>query len=1021
MNSVRSCNSKLAVCLLPFVLLSWSARAQISPSAYRVLGQTTLSYDGLNLVQGIELNTPTGVALDGRGAQVHLYIADSLNSRVLCYQNAAAYQIGNPPDQVLGQPGPQYSGPYGIGAVGFLEPLGVAVDPTNGNLYIADFGNNRVLRYLSPFDNPGQVQPNAVYGQANFTTFSAGTSATSLNQPRSVAVDGSGNLWVADTGNNRVLRYGASILNNPAPVAADTLIGQQGYGSAGANRGGAVSASGFDTPAGVAVDAQNNLYVADFNNTRVLKFPTPGTGVLNPAATAVWGETSFTARGATQPATNSSLGGPQGVALDSQGNLYVAVPLDNRVLVFPTAGVATGTAATSVFGQSSFTSTTANAGVAPGASASTLFGPTGAAVDPSGNVFIADAANNRVLKVPGSSKSANQVWGQSDFGSNGPNQIKPTSIDFPYQIAIDYSQSPFALYVSDAANNRVLVWENSVTYLSGAPADLVIGQPSMATWAPNIDSGALAQPTATSLSSPTGIAVDKNGTLFVADMRNNRVLRFPRPTAQQGRITPDAVIGQTNFTSSTFAVVSASSLNAPGGLAIGPNGDLFVADTGNNRVLEFQSNPGNGASAIRVYGQPNMNASGKPFQLSVQTLSAPQGVAVDPASNLYVTDTGANRVVVYSNTLAAASAGAAASYVIGQSNFSGGAGGTGLNTPIGVGIDGNGQIYVSDSNNNRVLIFPSLITLPVGGAVATGVVGEPNLTTLTPDWDGQNGLASPDSLFHPAGVFLDRQGTLYVGDAGNNRVLQFLKLAVVVNAATFQTGGSVSPGSIATLGGNAVAATVAQASGNTWPTTLADRQVVLNDQLLSPIYYVGLNQINFQVPSNAGVGSNRIAVRLADTGELVAGGSLVVGATSPGLFTLTQNGSGQAAVLNQDNSLNGPTNAAARGSTIQLYGTGQGLVSPAVQDGTAAPVSPLSYTVAVPTTDPSTCLNSQPSVCVAFGSTGFGAIQYSGLAPGFIGLWQINVAIPSSTPVGNVNVRVVIDATTSNIVTIAVK
>src|SRR5579863_10747985 len=162
----------------------------------------------------------------------------------------------------------------------------------------------------------------------------------------------------------------------------------------------------------------------------------------------------------------------------------------------------------------------------------------------------------------------------------------------------------------------VLVWKDSVHFQSGDPADLVIGQPNLQSSAANVDSGAAQKPTSTSLSAPTGIAVDAGGTLYVADSGNNRVLRYQRPTAQQGRITPDAVIGQTTFTSSTSAVVSASSLSAPGGVAVGPNGDLFVADAGNNRVLEYQPSPGTGASAIRVYGQPGMNSSLKPSQLS---------------------------------------------------------------------------------------------------------------------------------------------------------------------------------------------------------------------------------------------------------------------------------------------------------------------------------------------------------------------------------------------------------------------
>ena len=205
------------------------------------------------------------------------------------------------------------------------------------------------------------------------------------------------------------------------------------------------------------------------------------------------------------------------------------------------------------------------------------------------------------------------------------------------------------------------------------------------------------------------------------------------------------------------------------------------------------------------------------------------------------------------------------------------------------------------------------------------------------------------------------------------------------------------------------------------PTTLLNRQILVNDQLPSAIYYLGPNQANFQIPSNTPVGTARICVRTGDTGELIAGGALLTAAASPGLFTSTQNGSGQGAVVNQDGSLNSAANPAPVGSTITLYGTGQGQVSPAVSDGTPAPKLPLSSTVALPTSDGKTCLNSQPAVCVAIGS-GFGNIQYTGLAPGYIGLWQINVTVPQGIVTGSaVPVKVVIDGIQSNLATIAVR
>src|SRR5215467_7710121 len=111
------------VLFFSFILASVPlAQSQVSTSAYRVLGQPDLRQDGVNLVQGVEFYSPTGVAVDSRGGQIHVYVADTLNSRVLAWRDAQSYQISDPPTLVLGQPGPQYSKPYGIGSKGFNGP-----------------------------------------------------------------------------------------------------------------------------------------------------------------------------------------------------------------------------------------------------------------------------------------------------------------------------------------------------------------------------------------------------------------------------------------------------------------------------------------------------------------------------------------------------------------------------------------------------------------------------------------------------------------------------------------------------------------------------------------------------------------------------------------------------------------------------------------------------------------------------------------------------------------------------------
>jgi uncharacterized protein (TIGR03437 family) len=1004
-----------------FFLATAFAQAQISTSAYRVLGQPDLHQNSVNMVLGVELNAPSGIAIDGRGGQVHVYVSDTRNSRVLAWQDARSYQIGDPPSLVLGQPGPQYSRPLGIGLKGFNAPLGLAVDAGTGNLYVADFGNNRVLRFPAPFANPTRVEPDAVYGQPSFTSNSPGASASLLNKPRSVAVDGGGNLWVADTGNHRVVRFSAATLDSPTPPSADTVIGQKDFLSSSANRGsGGVTASGFDTPTGLAFDAQGNLYVADFNNTRVLKFSSPlGPNAADPAASAVIGQSNFTTRAIPLQPSNSTLAGPTGVSVDGSGSLYVAVPSDNRVLVFSTATIASG--AQNVLGQANFSANTANAGVFPQASPNTLSGPADVKLDPNGNVYVADAGNNRVLLFPSGSKTATMAWGQSSFSANGPNQIKPTSLNSPAMMAIDYSQEPYALYISDSANHRILVWKDSVQFRNGDPADFAIGQPDLRSGFANVDTRGSSSPSSTSLSSPQGIVVQQDtGILFVADSGNNRILRFPRPVSQVGRITPDAVIGQVDFTSSVSAAISASSLKAPSGLAFGPDGDLFVADTGNNRVVEFGA--GNQLAAIRVYGQPSFTSGVAPAQVSAQTLIAPQGIFVDAAFNLYVADTGANRVVIFPNTQAAPSGGMAAAFVIGQTRFDSTSGGsTVLRGPTDLAVDLSGNIYVADAGNNRVLEFPSLLFLPVADAVPFAVIGQRDINGSGPNWNSQDGLATPEGLFGPVGVYLDRQDTLYVADAGNSRLVHFLKAMNAVHAATLQSGVPVAQGGLVALLGAGFANDNAAADGTPWPTSLVNRQVVVNDQTLASLHSVTPTQVNFQFPSAAPVGSDRIAVRQADTGELIAGGSILAAATSPGLYTVSGSGAGQAVAFNQDNTANSSSNPAAVGSVITLYGTGQGQVSPSVPDGMEAPSGPQATTVAVPTSDGKACLTSQPSMCVAIGST-FGEVQYSGLAAGSVGKWQISLKIPQGTASGNaVPVRVLINGVPSNTVTVAIR
>ncbi len=334
----------------------------------------------------------------------------------------------------------------GVSANSLYQPYGVALDSSN-NLYVPDYQNSRVLFYPS-----GSTTATRVYGQlGSFTTNTpnnGGISANSLEIPAGLALDSSGNLYVADLGNNRVLFYPYG------STTAARVYGQGGsFTTSTANKGG-VSANSLFGPAGVALDSSGNLYVVDFDNNRVLFYPSGST-----TATRVYGQGgSFTTNTPNNGGISAnSLFQSTGVALDSSGNLYVADAGNNRVLFYPSGS----TTATRVYGQlGSFTTGTQNNG---GISANSLDDPFGVALDSSGNLYVGDTYNSRVLFYPSGSTTATRAYGQGgSFTTGTPNNggISANSLNYPDGVALDSSSN---LYVADLLNNRVLAYPPTTT------------------------------------------------------------------------------------------------------------------------------------------------------------------------------------------------------------------------------------------------------------------------------------------------------------------------------------------------------------------------------------------------------------------------------------------------------------------------------------------------------------------------------------------------------------------------------
>ncbi len=734
------------------------------------------------------LCVPFGVAVDGAG---NVYVADQINNRVLEYDSPLA--TDTVADRVFGQGGSFTSLTCDLGGVGASSlcfiggrkaPSPVAVDG-HGNLYVADIVNSRVLEYDSPLTT--DTVADRVFGQAAFATSTCNTtgfgsipSASTLCFPVGVAVDSAGNLYVADLDNNRVLEYDSPLTTD---TVADRVFGQGGDFTTNicntAGGGSPPTAGTLCSPDAVGLDSADNLYVPDTGSNRVLEYDSPLT--TNNVADRVFGQGSFTTStcntgGLGTPPTASSLCGPQGVAVDGTSGLYVSDTQNNRVIAYD-GPLTTDAVADQVFGQGgSFTSNTCNLG---GTSAASLCNPLTEAVDGAGNLYVADG-NNRVLEYDtplATDGVADRVFGQADFTSGGPgcNQGDgPTAgtLCNPAGATVDGAGN---VYVADWANNRVLEYDSGLT--TDAIADRVFGQGGDFTTG-LCDKGGIGAGSLCFNGGKTGpVAVDGHGNLYVTDSVNSRVLEYDNPIATD--TVADRVFGQANFTIGQCGG-GASGLCYPLGVALDSAGNLYVADTSNNRVLEYDSPLTTNTVADRVFGQGGDFASNtcNLGGTSASSLCGPNAVAVDAHGNLYVTDGNQlysahsnNRVLEYdspltTNTVADRVFGQGGDFASNTCNL-GGTSASSLCVPSGVGVDAAGNLYVADRLNNRVLEYDTPLATDTvadrvfgqGGDFATGQCNKGGI--------GAGSLCVLD------GLTLDAAGNLYVADGDNNRVLEY--------------------------------------------------------------------------------------------------------------------------------------------------------------------------------------------------------------------------------------------------------
>jgi hypothetical protein len=606
-------------------------------------------------------------------------------------------------------------------AASFQTPAGVATDSA-GNLYVADF-NNETIRKITP---GGVVTTLA--GKAEVMGSADGTGAAArFSGPSGVATDGAGNVFVADSGNNTIRKI------TPTGVVT-TLAGTAGITGSTDGTG---TAARFWVPQGLATDSSGNVYVADSSNNTIRKI-TPTGMVTTLAGTAgVIGSADGTGAAA-------SFDNPDGIATDSVGNVYVGDTLNSTIRKITPAGLVTTLAGTPGV-----------TGSADGTGAAARFDtPDGVATDDAGNVYVGDVNGHTIRKITPAG-IVTTLAGTAGVTGSADGTGAAARFYSPSGVATDSAGN---VYVADQVNNTI----RKIT-----PATVVTTLAGQA-W---VDGSADGIGAAALFYYPQGIATDSSGNVYVADTGNDTVRK----------ITPAAVVttlaGTAGVRGSANGTGTAASFNYPDTVATDSAGNVYVADTSNQTIRKIT--PTGVVSTLA--GTPGVMGSADGTGAAAR-FNYPVSVATDGNGNVYVADAG-------NNTIRKITPAGVVTTLAGSAGVRGSADGTGaaasFNLPGGVATDGAGDVYVSDSGNNTIRkITPA-------GAVTT-LAGTAGITGST------DGIGAAASFWVPQGLATDSSGNVYLADRGNNTIRKITAGGVVTTVAG-QPGpghGYFSPGAL---------------------------------------------------------------------------------------------------------------------------------------------------------------------------------------------------------------------------------
>src|SRR5581483_11555301 len=528
--------------------------------------------------------------------------------------------------------------------------------------------------------------------------------STPVDTPQAVALDGSGNLYIADAKDCRVRKVAGTTITTVAGTGAC------GYGG----DGGPATAAALKAPQGLALDASNNLYIADTGNCRIRKV---SGGTIS--TVAGFGFCAFSGDGG--PATSAGLALPFGVALDGSGNIYIAEAGSCRIRKV-TAGTINTIAGNGTCGY---------AGDGGAATSANLSFPQGVYVSGS-DVYIADTGNCVVRKVSGGiiSLVAGHIVidpftllpvGSCAFDGNGL-PATSSALFGPGAVLVNAGN----VYISDTKTCLVRV-------VSGGNLNTVAGS-STCGFAGDGGDPLLAQ-----LALPGGIARDGSGNLYIADAENCRVRKVAGSV-----ISTVAGDGNCGYAGDGLEA-RRSVLHGPSGVAVSSTNTVYIADTANCRVRAIASHV-----ITTIAGTGTCDYSGDGGPATSANVNTPQAVAVS-GTNVYIADTGNCRVrKVASGTITTV----AGTGVCGYSGDGGAATAAKISPSVGLAVDGSGNLYISDTGNCRIR--------KVTGTTISTVAGNGTCA-----YAGDGGPATSASIYYPHSIALDGAGNLYIADTNN--------------------------------------------------------------------------------------------------------------------------------------------------------------------------------------------------------------------------------------------------------------